>query len=722
LVKNLLLSLCAVVLFLVCLEGVCRLLEPSDAAPAVAHYITDWADWEGDFYTVKATAAGWPPFEDYNHDGLRDREHNVAKPPGVRRLVCLGDSTTAGYRIRPEDAYPQVLQDLLDSLGRSVEVFNVALGGWSTHQELLAYRRLARKYHPDVVLVGICLNDVPELGNNLSRPPAWLAFSHRHSALVRRLVAASDREIRSVEELIENPEAPKMQRAYARLFETLRTLRDEVHADGAELRVLVFPFRLQIAPDAPPPTPQEEIAAFCADEGIHHLDLLPAIRAAGEEAFVDYDHLSPLGEGIIADQILRAGFAEPGAPVAGPFESWVDASTGRPATTPELVERLADTEPATRTEAVRALAQRAKRRDVVLVPVAARLGDKDEAVRAAAAWALGRLGPRPGEDLPVLAARLEDEAAAVRGGAAWAIGQLGTRGRSASSALVARLNDSDVGVRRRVVEALERVEPDEACLPEVLRLLEEGGPGRAEAARVVGLIGASAAPAVPALAAALRAPEPDVRREAVIALQKIGPGAAPAVPALIEAMGDPELRWRVPDALGSIGPPARSATDALTRALRDPSATVRWRAALALGSIRPDDKRTQLELARLIDDPQGNVRLGAILALARIEADADLRLATFHQAFGDSNVEVRRRAAWGVGRMGPAGRPAVPELLEALHDHDDWARMYAARALGKVAEADPPVMTALKATLEDPADFVRAQAEASLRQISARNE
>jgi HEAT repeat protein/lysophospholipase L1-like esterase len=720
--KNLLLSLCTVGLCLVCLEAICLLLEPPDRAPTVAHYITDWADWEGDFYTVKATAAGWPPFEDYNHDGLRDREHEVAKPPGVRRLVCLGDSTTAGYRIRPEDAYPQLLQDLLDSLGYSIEVFNVALGGWSTHQELLAYRKLVRKYRPDVVLVGICLNDVPELGNNLSRPPTWLSFCHRHSALVRRLVAASDREIRSVEELIENPRAPKMERAYARLFESLRTLRDEVHADGAELGVLVLPFRLQIAPDAPPPTPQARIAAFCAEEGIHHLDLLPAIRAAGEEAFVDYDHFSPSGQRVVAEQILVKGFAELGGPVTSPPELWGEGSAERPATTPELIERLSDPEPETRTEALRALGQRGYSRDVVLPLVADRLGDTDETVRTAAAWALGRLGPRPGEDLPALAARLKDEAPAVRAGAAWAIGQLGTRGKNAGLALMSRLSDPDVDVRRRVVEALERVEPDEACLPQVRSLLEEGGPGRAEAVRVTGLIGAPAAPAVPALVVALGATEPDVRREAVIALQKIGPGAAPAVPALIEAMKDPELRWRVPDALASIGPRARSATDALTRALRDPSATVRWRAALALGSIRPHAKRVAVELARLIDDPQGNVRLGAVLALARIDADTNLRLATFHQAFGDSNVEIRRRAAWGVGRMGQAGRPAVPELLAALHDHDAWARMYAARALGKVAEPAPPVVAALQTTLEDPADMVRAQAEASLRQISARTD
>jgi hypothetical protein len=187
LAPNLLLSAVTIVVFLGGAEAVARLLERGDQPAPVAPSITDWALWEGDFYTVKATALGWPPFQDYNHDGLRDREHRLAKPPGVRRIICLGDSTTAGYRIRPQEAYPQVLQDLLDALGERAEVFNVALGGWSTRQERIAYRRIARKYHPDDVLVGVCLNDIPELGNNLERPPAWLAALHRRSALVRLL-------------------------------------------------------------------------------------------------------------------------------------------------------------------------------------------------------------------------------------------------------------------------------------------------------------------------------------------------------------------------------------------------------------------------------------------------------------------------------------------------------------------------------------------------------
>src|SRR6185503_5391297 len=118
-----------------------------------------------------------------NKEGLRDREHVVEKPKGVLRVACLGDSVTLGWGIPPESAYPQQLQDRLDARGLDAEVLNIALGGWTTRQELIAYRRIARRYHPDQVILGICLNDIPEMQNNLSRPPRWLTGLFRRSAL-----------------------------------------------------------------------------------------------------------------------------------------------------------------------------------------------------------------------------------------------------------------------------------------------------------------------------------------------------------------------------------------------------------------------------------------------------------------------------------------------------------------------------------------------------------
>ena len=308
LAQNLGLAAAVSLLFLGALELVARLFDaPAPAAAPVADYIWDWREkMEGDFYVIHSEAVGWPPWEEINADGLRDRTHPVEKPPGRYRLVALGDSVTLGAGIKPDEAYPQQLERRLQSEGRLWDVMNVGLWGWSTRQERLAYVRIARRYRPDHVLLGVCLNDLPELQNNLARPPEWLAALFRGSALVRRVVNAPGREIQNVEQLFTDREAPRVHDAYRRFFEEVGTLRAEVQKDGVAFSLAVFPFRFQVEAGAPEPVAQQMIQDYCRREGIPFLDLLPALQPLGESGFVDYDHLSATGALRVAEAIAES--------------------------------------------------------------------------------------------------------------------------------------------------------------------------------------------------------------------------------------------------------------------------------------------------------------------------------------------------------------------------------------------------------------------------------
>ena len=194
LLGNLLLALGVSVIFLGSLEGLCRFLEARRPPRTIADYIWDWEkQWEGDFYTVTSDAVGWPPWQEFNPDGLRDRARPVEKLPGTWRVVGLGDSVTMGAGIEAAEAWPQVLEARFASEGRDIEVLNVALWGWSTRQERIAYDRLVRRHKPDQVLLGVCLNDIPELQNNLVRPPRLLAALHARSAVNRQCWSSPSR-------------------------------------------------------------------------------------------------------------------------------------------------------------------------------------------------------------------------------------------------------------------------------------------------------------------------------------------------------------------------------------------------------------------------------------------------------------------------------------------------------------------------------------------------
>lgn len=50
----------------------------------------------------------------------------------AKTILCFGNSLTAGYGLEAEEAYPQVLQNVLDSLGYNYDVVNAGVSGETT--------------------------------------------------------------------------------------------------------------------------------------------------------------------------------------------------------------------------------------------------------------------------------------------------------------------------------------------------------------------------------------------------------------------------------------------------------------------------------------------------------------------------------------------------------------------------------------------------------------
>jgi HEAT repeat protein len=701
-------------------EGLCRLLERHAAQRPMGRFITPWAAWDGDFYTVKSAAVGWPPWEDYNSDGVRDREHRIEKPGGRYRVVCLGDSTTLGWDIRPEEAYPQVLQDQLSALGQDVEVFNVALGGWTAHQELIAYRSIARKYRPDQVVIAICLNDIPEMQNNLVRPPALLAGLHQRSALVRRVVRAREREIRQIEDVFTRRDSREVRSGFEKLFAEVKTLRDEVRADGSRLAVLVFPARLQVEASAPAATAQKTIVDFCAAERIPCLDLRPAFVQAGRRAFIDEVHFSPFGARIVAEELLRSDLLEDHARAVVPE---LDHALAREPPDserrrlPALLATLRDGDVDQRVTVARVLGILGA--EAAVSGLVATLSDPSPQVRAAVVWALGGTAAGAPEVVTALTKCAADDSPRVREGAAWALGRLGTRARPAGAALVPLLEDPDESVRWRAADALGAIGLDpQAALGPLLRILQDPkSVERGAAAELVGRMGAAAEPAILALVDALEDRREPVRWRAAWALGEIGSGARGAVPALVKAMEDGNIRGHVADALGRIGPDARDAVPSLGTALKDESASVRWKAAQALGQIGPAAVVAAPVLLEALGDPQENVRLAAIHAASRVGADARMAAPAYTRCLADPASRVRREAAKALGQAGPAGQRAVGALVQALEDEDAGVREEAATAMGRIGFLPRAALKALTRAAEDREGSVRFAASRALKRL-----
>jgi len=110
----------------------------------------------------KATTRGRPLT--INSKGLRDREYPYEKPPGVKRILVLGDSFVWGYGVGDSEIFTEVLERQLQAEGRPWEVINTGVSGWGTDQEYLFFREEGVKYSPDIVVLAYYFGN--DWGNN----------------------------------------------------------------------------------------------------------------------------------------------------------------------------------------------------------------------------------------------------------------------------------------------------------------------------------------------------------------------------------------------------------------------------------------------------------------------------------------------------------------------------------------------------------------------------
>lgn len=120
---------------------------------------------------------------------LRDtREYVLEKGPRTFRILVLGDSVTFGHGSVAEHAYPFLLEQQLKAWRRDIDwqVWNAAVPGYNTSQELAHLREVGSRFRPDLVVVGFFENDlidnreVAEPGVMKVALARLLSFARRH--------------------------------------------------------------------------------------------------------------------------------------------------------------------------------------------------------------------------------------------------------------------------------------------------------------------------------------------------------------------------------------------------------------------------------------------------------------------------------------------------------------------------------------------------------------
>src|SRR5204863_4926128 len=93
-----------------------------------------------------------------------DREYSLAKNANTFRILVLGDSVTFGHGSVYEHTYPYLMEQRLKAWRPDTDwqVWNAAVPGYNTSQELAHLLEVGDRFQPDLVVVGFFDNDLSD--------------------------------------------------------------------------------------------------------------------------------------------------------------------------------------------------------------------------------------------------------------------------------------------------------------------------------------------------------------------------------------------------------------------------------------------------------------------------------------------------------------------------------------------------------------------------------
>lgn len=261
-----------------------------------------------------------------NRDGIRRDEEVGTKPAKGVRILCVGDSCTFGFGVpsywkdqpnlsdpRQKSYVPQVEELLRASFpGKSIEVLNLGVPGYSTSQGVISVARNLPKYDGDIVTVMFFNNDImdPGASGRATRPGgAQLA--------IRKLAARSQLVTHLIEWSNRRSDPPKLQgfgtpnTAIEDYLTNFEQMREICAKRGAQL-VVINPF-FQLLPENDPWLPAHRVTEFreclksyVRSAGLPFLDipeLTEAHHPANNSLFIERVHPNYEGHSMIAQKM-----------------------------------------------------------------------------------------------------------------------------------------------------------------------------------------------------------------------------------------------------------------------------------------------------------------------------------------------------------------------------------------------------------------------------------
>lgn len=250
-----------------------------------------------------------------------------AKPAGTFRIVCLGDSVTFGYRVppvwpdKPKDydpewqPFPMLLEKELRRANpnRQIEVFPMAVPGYTTHQGLAWLRRDIDYLQPDMVIASFGWNDasVSDVPDRQAIDTRWFPVTIRRLIDNSQAFAHATRWLRSRSARVAQAAAPAPRVSEAEYINNFNEIVKLARSRHASVIVIGAPYRDSTTnpPEAQLMTRyRASLKAAMQQSQTPYLEILELTEAAGSVNsgfFGELIHPNHIGHRLMASELLK---------------------------------------------------------------------------------------------------------------------------------------------------------------------------------------------------------------------------------------------------------------------------------------------------------------------------------------------------------------------------------------------------------------------------------
>lgn len=291
-----------------------------------------------------------------NNVGLRGEDIKTEKEEGTYRILMLGDSFTMGGGVRDEETFSFLLEELLNTAGRRVEVLNAGVDSYSP---ILSYRQLVTQYgpllEPQLVVLNFDMSDlmqevayrklsiVDQSGNIIGFriSAGWetinrfidnnlyftrlIVFYLRRSSVDREEITVGNMVMLANPELLRHTladdDADRTEQ-WQNIFDSILKIREYCTDRGIDFLLTVYPWGHQVRDEewsqgrvlfldrdfSVSDRSVVRLKAFASNNAVDILDVFPAFRSYDGASRLYYDadiHWTASGHRIMAGELAR---------------------------------------------------------------------------------------------------------------------------------------------------------------------------------------------------------------------------------------------------------------------------------------------------------------------------------------------------------------------------------------------------------------------------------